>query len=97
MFDNVDIAVLTRFNDLAARYGLKPYDVVAEFTSPAANLWALHFGSVPSNDLHKERQFAKMLRALGVRDGLTLKGQDREIIDALDSAIDHAPKSLSRA
>ena len=45
MLDNVDVAVLTKVNELAERYGLKPYDFVATFRG-AENKYTLSISSV---------------------------------------------------
>ena len=93
MLDNADIAVLTKVNDLAERYGLKSYDFVATFKRNG-RAYILDFESpVSGNDLREER-FDKMLTAIGitVTDRAVLEGSPETIIDALDNALEHAPR-----
>jgi hypothetical protein len=97
MLDNLEVAVLTKLNDLADRYGLKPYDFVATFKHGAKS-WILEFECPASgNDLREER-YDKMLTAIGITSGdrAALKGDAAKIIDALDNALDFAPRSRHR-
>lgn len=97
MLDNVDVAVLTKVNELADRHGLKPYDFVATFKRGTKG-WLLEFECPASgNDLREER-YGKMLTAIGITDGnrAALKGDATKIIDALDNALDLAPRSRHR-
>jgi hypothetical protein len=97
MLDNVDVAVLTKVNELAERHGLKSYDFVATF-QPGEKGYALDFECPASgNDLREER-FDKMLAAIGitVSDRATLGGNPAQIIDALDKALEHAPRTRLR-
>jgi hypothetical protein len=97
MLDNVDVAVLTKVNELAERYGLKPYDFVASFKR-GGKKYALDFECPASgNDLREER-FNTMLTAIGITvgDGAVLEGDTVKIIDALDNALDHAPRTRRR-
>jgi hypothetical protein len=97
MLDNVDVAVLTKVNALAERHGLKPYDFVATF-HPVEKGYVLDFECPASgNDLREER-FDKMLTAIGitVSDRATLSGDPVQIIDALDNALEQAPRSRLR-
>ena len=97
MFDNVDVAVLTKVNELAERHGLKPYQFVATFKGEG-NGYALEFECPASgNDLREER-YDKMLTDIGIKvgDRAVLKGDTAKIIDALDNALEHAPRSRHR-
>jgi hypothetical protein len=97
MLDNVDVAVLTKVNELADRHGLKPYDFVATFKHGTKG-WTLEFECAASgNDLREER-YDKMLTAIGITAGdrAALKGNAAKIIDALDNALDLAPRSRHR-
>ena len=97
MLDNIDVAVLTKVNELADRYGLKPYDFVATFKRGAKG-WTLEFECpAVGNDLREER-FDKMLTVIGITGGdqAALRGDNAKIIDALDNALDLAPRSRHR-
>jgi|SRR5665213_2104783 len=94
MLDNVDVAVLTKVNELAERHGLKPYDFIATFKHSEKG-YTLDFECPASgNDLREER-FDKMLAAIGitVTDKATLSGKPAQVIDALDNALEHAPRT----
>ncbi len=93
MLDNVDVAVLTKVNELAERHGLKSYQFIATFNRDDTG-YALEFECPASgNDLRDER-FEKMLADIGITvdDGAVLKGDTAKIIDALDDALDLAPR-----
>lgn len=98
LLDNQDVAVLTRVNDLAERHGLKPYDFVTTF-KPAGDgngfRYILSYESfVTDNELRKER-FDKMLSDIGINQGASaaLIGDTSVLIDALDNALQIAPRS----
>lgn len=97
MLDNVDVAVLTKVNDLAERFGLKPYDFVAT-ASHGEKGYALDFECPAAGNELREKRFDNMLTALGitVTDRATLSGEPAQIIDALDNALEHAPRSRLR-
>lgn len=98
MLDNVDVAVLTKVNELAERYGLKPYDFVATFQHREQG-YALDFECPASgNDLRAER-FDKMIATLGITVSdkeAAIIGDPVQIIDALDNALEHAPRPRHR-
>ena len=98
MLDNYDVALLSRVNELAERYGLKPYDFVA--TSNAAKQEGLHVLTfeVPAsgNDLREER-YEKMLNSIGVKEDTgELTGSYKHLIDSLDNALAAAPRPRTR-
>lgn len=96
MSDNIDIAVLTKVNDLAERRGLKPYDFVATFRwDNTDNLHMLSFEVPASGNALRVERFEKMLRDLGVSQGFELKGTPNTIVDALDHALSLSPKPRS--
>jgi hypothetical protein len=104
MLDNVDVAVLTRVNDLAERHGLRPYDFVATIRyedrpghKPGNHI--LDFECPASGNGLREERFYRMLSSLGItvtdERGAVLEGHPSHIIDALDNALSLAPKPRS--
>jgi hypothetical protein len=97
MLDNQDVAVLTRVNDLAERHGLQPYDFAATFKIEEDGRRITHVleFEVPArgNALREER-FDRMLKDIGIGHGdeAVLKGDTATIIDALDNALQLAPR-----
>lgn len=93
IIDNITIAVLTKINQLAERYGLKPCDFVAEY-HPSANSHEseLCFTVAPQTE-SKQKILESIMDALGVNEGGALSATDQSIIDALDNAIRRAPRS----
>jgi hypothetical protein len=93
IIDNITVAVLTKVNHLAERYGLKPYDFVAEYhPSASADESELCFTVAPQSE-SKQKILENLMDALGVNKDGTLSGTDQTIIDALDNAVRRAPKS----
>lgn len=79
-----------RVNELADRYGVKPY----EFTTSChyeSGKCHLSYDTVPENTRQGER-YGKMLDAVCGRDGDELAGSYQEVIDTLDHAIRKAPR-----
>lgn len=90
MLDNIDVAILTRLNDLAERRGLKPYDFVATVQwNESTQEHALCFEMPASGNALREERFDKMLHDLGIviTDRAELKGSPKTIMDALDHAL----------
>jgi hypothetical protein len=102
MIDNVDVAVLTKVNELAARFGFKPYDFVATFKAEERSGggldWQLHYEMPASGNALREERFDKMLNTLGIRDeqSAMLSGSVASIVDALDDALEKAPRPRGR-
>jgi hypothetical protein len=103
MLDNVDVAVFTKVNELAQRYGLKPYDFVATFQleeDTNGTRHVLSFESPAHGNALREERFDMMLNALGITPsderGAVLKGSVAKIMNALDDALEHAPRSRKR-
>lgn len=98
--DNIDIAILTRLNNLTERYGLKPYDFVATVKSVKGGNTSLEFETPVDGNALREERFDKMLKSLGVEHsddhGMSLVGTPDRIVDALDDALAHAPQSRKR-
>jgi hypothetical protein len=93
IIENITVAVLTKVNQLAEQYGLKPYDFVAEY-HPSANSdeSELCFTVAPKSE-SKQRILENIMDALGFNDEGALVATDEVIIDALDNAMRRAPKS----
>ncbi len=91
--DNQQVAILTKVNELGERFGIKPWEMLAEVRlSPdedSPNL-ILSFSSPPEE---KGAQYQKMLEAIGgdkARD--VLEGTPQQILEAFDVALHVAPK-----
>ncbi len=104
MIDNIEIAILTKVNELAEKCGLKPYEFVAVVESPGPGEWkdvemegvtTLSFDGVfPGQQI--EKRVDAMCKALGVGKDGTLRGKDSAIIDALDHALQRLPTRRRR-
>lgn len=107
MLNNIDHAILTKVNQLAARHGLEPYDFVASLKPerlPNDRLdgqldrtgrTILAYETVPDGET-KLKSFERMLDFLGVpNESGQLVGEDKEILTALDRALKRAPKPRS--
>src|SRR6059058_5400318 len=91
--DNNDIAVLTRINELAARYGLKPYHFVATLdNSREVDGLGVRFVVPAETDVPHEAKVKKMMHSLGVDPHGILKGGEIAVIDAIDAALQRAPR-----
>lgn len=95
MVDNIDVAIMMKLNDLTDRYGLKAYDFVAVLRQPPDGSGPVLAFETVGNE-RTEAKLNEMLRALGVDSDGLLKGGDKEIIDAIDDALQHAPKPRHR-
>jgi hypothetical protein len=97
MTDNIEVAVLSKLNELASRHGIKPYHFIATLkTGPNVNGMAIVF-VVPSETSAREASaVTKMFDTLRVENGV-LKGGEVAIIDALDKALAVAPKHVGRS
>ncbi len=97
MLDNIDVAILTKLNDLSERYGLKAYDFIATVQPDPDNGKTMLCFEVPAQgNMLKEERFDKMLKAIGVDEDGNLKGTPTHVIDALEDAIHIAPKTHPR-
>lgn len=109
MNNNVNIAILTKVNELASRYRLEPYDFLATLTyekAPNPRLDGkldhtgrskLLFDSTPQEPSKLER-YELMLETIGVSNetGL-LVGTDEEIFKALNRGLELAPRARPRS
>lgn len=95
--DSATIAIYTKFNELAERYGIKHRDFVA-LVRAGEDREALEIEWQPHQGTNLiEQSFDRMLRSTGFPENSTiLTGQDYEIIEALDRALQLAPKRRSR-
>lgn len=93
MLDNQDVAILTKVNDLSERYGLKPYHFVATVdTSSEAGKTMLCFEIPAQGNALREERFSSMLHMLGADANGVLHGTTEQVIDALDKALQCAPR-----
>jgi hypothetical protein len=93
MLDNCDIAILTKLNELAERFGLKPSDFVATVRDdPNAPTSILRFEAPVQDNALREERYEKMIQSLGVDVDGVLNAPHSLIIDALDSALQNAPR-----
>jgi hypothetical protein len=99
MLDNLDIAVLTKVNQLAEQHGLRPYDFVATFKCADAERgqYRLHFEIPSQGNTLREERFDQMLTAIAIdpASGM-ISGSPAAIIDVLDSALQVAPRKHGR-
>lgn len=108
MNNNVNVAILNKVNDLAARYGIEPYEFVAvlqDETAPNPNVKGgvdqtgrtiLNYSILPENKSKFER-FELMLESVGVSNETgILTGTDEEIIKALNRGLEVAPRARHR-
>lgn len=94
--ENFSVATMNLVNELADRFGLKPYDFVATVRTQTGPPFAaeLRFESEPSAT--QAAAFRRMLRALGVAEvehnAPRLVGSEASIYQALESALEQAPR-----
>lgn len=95
--DSGTIAIYTKFNELAERYGIKQRDFVALVrTGEDRDALEIEWQPYRSTNL-TEQNFDRMLRSIGFpKNSTVLTGQDFEIIEALDKALAKAPKPRLR-
>lgn len=90
--DNQDIAILSRVNDLAERFGMKPYHITCQVEyNDKSEKTELHFVGA---DRHMANRVEAMLNSIAGPQGMPLgilAGDVSEIIEALDHAIARAP------
>ena len=103
---NVEIGILTKVNELASKYGLEPTDFVTELKNELApnptldgqpdhtGRSVLQYTVLPDQPSKRER-FEQMLETLGAKEG-TLIAEDREIMQALNKALELAPRARFR-
>lgn len=103
--DNINIAILIKLNELADRYGVKPYEFVATFDhSPEMQYMGVHFVVPGETDSRQETKIKKLLKSLGVEieSGVPevkgiLKGGEIAVLKAIDAALSVAPKPHRRS
>jgi len=98
MLDNIDIAILSKVNEVADRYGLKPYDFVATVQPIQDQGKSMLAFEIPAQgNALRESRYRKMIQSIGVdEDTGTLEGSATHIIDALDDALRLAPTERRR-
>jgi hypothetical protein len=97
--DSQEFAIFSRINELAERWGLKPYDIRATIEyrhDPRTNKITLGYESRPK-DVDKAAKFTQMLASIGIS-GMDwdLDGTPQQIIDTLDDGLSRAPRSRTR-
>jgi len=94
MLDNINIAIMTKVNELAKRYGLKPHEFLATVKDLPDNPGTLlTFRAPPTGNPIKEKSFSKMLQVLGVDQDGFLKATFTDILNALDNALHVSDRS----
>lgn len=97
MLDNVQVAILTKVNELAARFGINAYEFVAAINNKSGQFTILKYEVPVSGEPAKVARFDRMLDLMGIGDSShELKGTNEEIIQALDNALRLAPKQRPR-
>jgi len=107
MNNNVNIALMNKVNELASRYSIEPYEMVATLRDETrfdsaigghdmTGRSILTFESRPS-DPSKFERYELMLETIGasLETGI-LVGEDEELFKALDKGLAMAPRSRSR-
>ena len=91
--DNIDFAVLSRIQELGDRYNLKPYHFVATLDhGDKANGMGVTFVIPAETDEAEGKRAREMLKAIGVDTKDSIIGGEVAVIDALDNALEHAPR-----
>ncbi len=95
MTDNCTVAILSKVNELAERYGLKPYEFITTYREhdkdAAGNSATVSFGCGPADERSLAR-FEEMLQNLGA-EGWELSGTERTVYEALENALQRAPRA----
>lgn len=99
--DSIEIALLTKLNDLADRYGVKPFEFLARIRSSYQHKMTLEVENPFPLDLDQADRFMSMLGDIGLETIesekiAVLKGSAEEIWQALDNALQHAPRKRIR-
>lgn len=89
--DNLQIAILTKVNELAERNGFSATDFVATLREDQEGNAILAFETSPDASKDRGNRFSTMLSSIGVPETGTLVGDYRDIYSALMRAIANAP------
>jgi hypothetical protein len=94
--DNTSLAIMTRLNELAERYGISPIQFSASLDSDEDGQRILHF-ALPPEEPEAGKRFVRMLADLGITDDDvgTIKGSDTQLYATLEQALQRAPKAAS--
>jgi hypothetical protein len=93
MLDNVQIAILTKVNDLAERFGIRSHEFVAVLDNANSSTMILRYEVPPSENQTKVEAYNRMLDLLGAPlSGHEIRGTPGHIIEALDKALELAPR-----
>jgi hypothetical protein len=98
MLDNVQIAILTKVNELANRFGIKAHEFVAVVDNVRdRSSMILRYEVPPSGNGAKIEEFNKMLDLLKAGpSNHEIKGTPEGISEALDEALHLAPRQRPR-
>lgn len=95
--DNFHVAVMQKVNELAGRWGIKPYNFVATFEQSdkeMASVLAFDNSFMNSATAEELKKYSNMLTDLGIYQHAEkrLVGSDETIYEALEKALKFAPK-----
>jgi hypothetical protein len=93
ILDNQSIAILMKVNELAARYGIKPHEFIAEVNYDDDGKARLNYTTC--HDGAKMEPMVSALAAFGWKDG-EMAGGAEGILRVLDLVIAQAPRSRLR-
>lgn len=93
--DNFDIAVYSKLNDLAGRYGVKPYEFSASLENKfdRNDTWSL---TIDTGEALGKKPFTQMLKSAGFKGENELFGTCKDIYESLDTALQRAPRKPHR-
>jgi hypothetical protein len=99
MLCSMDIAILNKVNELAERFGIKPYEFIATVRnadSPTEQI-TLAYEAPPYNVEHRNAFDAMLDRLPFKGEDPVLDGTPEQVYEALDQAIRLAPTPRSRS
>lgn len=95
--NNIDVAILTKVNELMERYGVNPCDAVVTIRTPEHGPESVLAFEAPPPSKEAQQRFFQMLSDLRVSGGdQQIAGDDRDIYDQLQQAIQRAPRARPR-
>ena len=90
--DNLDVAILTKLNDLAERYEVKPYEFLATLDrSESVSGCGVRLIIPAETSPQQQRKVQSMIEALGADKSGVLGGGEIAVIDAIDEALKRRP------
>lgn len=95
LLDNTTVAILTKLNELAERHGLKPFEFTATYrVLESPEFSRLDFETAPDTP-EKQASMDRIMAAIGMPEDGSLRGTGEEIYNALEIALQHAPRARS--